>query len=94
MKRAEKKLVELYFRNGCIRSPNEVRVGQDGHRKYKKGYEIRWTAKDEAEEKMIKNLLSRAGFTAGKPYFKRSQTILPVYGKAAFLRFQKLLSDY
>ncbi len=94
MKRAEKELVKLFLRNGCLRSPSDERQEQEGHRKYKKGYELRWTAMDAQETEKILDLLSKVGFKVGKPYPKRTQTILPVYGKSAVLRFQKLLAAY
>ena len=94
MKRSEKKLVELFLRNGCLRYPSDERQEQDGHQKYKKGYEIRWTAMNAQEYELIAALLSETGFVAGKPYPKRKRTILPVYGKEALLRFQALLAAY
>ena len=94
MKRAEKKLVKLFLRNGCMRYPNEERQKSDGVQKYKKGYEVRWTAVDRTELTEIKGFLEKAGFVAGNDYPKRKHFIQPVYGKDAVFRFQELLAQY
>ncbi|HFA48996.1 MAG TPA: hypothetical protein ENJ95_08265 [Bacteroidetes bacterium] len=95
MKKEEKKLVELYLRNGYMRCPNQERQKTDGHKKYKKGYEIRWVAKDKKELERMQRWLKKTKFKAGKPYAKGKATYaLPVYGKEAVERLQALLENY
>lgn len=58
----------------------------------KKGYEIRFVAKDRKELSEMKSLLKEAGLAAGKPFDKFNQFVLPVYGKEKYFRFKDMLA--
>ena len=93
MKKTEKRLVQLFLRNGCIRMPNETRKEEEGGKKYKKGYEVRLCARNKEETDEAEQLLANAGFKAGKPYSKAiNLTVIPVYGRGQVEKFQKLLA--
>ncbi|MFD8751530.1 hypothetical protein ACFV0O_11215 [Kitasatospora sp. NPDC059577] len=68
---------------GYVRRPDPARrSGEKGHT-YKKGWEVRFTARSEAEIAEIRNLVVAAGFAPARPFFKGHQLIQPVYGMAA-----------
>jgi hypothetical protein len=68
---------------GYVRQPDPARRnGGDGHT-YKKGWEVRFTARTEAEIAEIRDLVIAAGFAPARPFFKGHQLIQPVYGIAA-----------
>jgi hypothetical protein len=94
MKRSElSELMGFYTRNGCLRAPNKERQKLEGGY-YKHGYEVRLVAKNRAELLKIRSLLRIAGFEVGRPFKKRSQTILPIYGKESYFTFLELLSRF
>jgi hypothetical protein len=85
------RLLRRYFlRNGYTRSVDEVRRERDGHRVYKKGYEIRFVAFSEDEAQQIFEALGVAGFRPGSPWLKFGRIIVPVYGKA---QTERLLAE-
>jgi hypothetical protein len=90
---AQEELVRLFLRNGCIRHPKPERL-KEGHRNYKKGYEIRWTALNRDEEFTIIRMLSKLGFKHGKPFKKVNRIIIPVYGLDSLTEFQKILTRF
>ncbi|MFD9062545.1 hypothetical protein ACFVZ3_13605 [Kitasatospora purpeofusca] len=68
---------------GYVRRPDPARrSGAQGHT-YKKGWEVRFTARSEAEIAEIRDLVVAAGFAPARPFFKGHQLIQPVYGMAA-----------
>ncbi|MEW1909721.1 hypothetical protein AB0442_14855 [Kitasatospora sp. NPDC085895] len=68
---------------GYVRRPDLARRNSaDGHT-YKKGWEVRFTARTEAEITEIRDLVIAAGFAPARPFFKGHQLIQPVYGIAA-----------
>ncbi|GAA2799140.1 hypothetical protein RMN57_15345 [Kitasatospora sp. CM 4170] len=68
---------------GYVRRPDPARrSGAEGHT-YKKGWEVRFTARSEAEIAEIRDLVVAAGFAPARPFFKGHQLIQPVYGMAA-----------
>lgn len=68
---------------GYVRQPDLARRGgEDGHT-YKKGWEVRFTARTEQEIAEIRELVIAAGFAPARPFFKGHQLIQPVYGIAA-----------
>ncbi|MGW4893412.1 hypothetical protein ACWEQL_14280 [Kitasatospora sp. NPDC004240] len=68
---------------GYVRRPDPARrTGEQGHT-YKKGWEVRFTARSEAEIAEIRDLVVAAGFAPARPFFKGHQLIQPVYGMAA-----------
>jgi len=91
-KSVKMQLQYLFRRNGYLRVPNKTRRKKDGQ-KYKKGYEIRFVAKNEKELKKIHALLSKAGFKTGKQFSKGSQLVQPVYGKKFYEKFRSFISN-
>lgn len=89
----EIQLAQFFHRNGCMRLPNETRRQEEGPRKYKKGYEIRLVARNEAELEELGRLLQEAGFKLGRPYQKGKQTVQPIYGRQAIERFRQMMSQ-
>ena len=87
---ARRRLAAYFARNGYVRRKNPERAEADGQ-SYKKGYEIRLVAADEAELEEIGRLLLEAGFKAGRPYAKARRWALPIYGKRAVERFMALV---
>ncbi|WP_441245913.1 hypothetical protein [Kitasatospora sp. McL0602] len=68
---------------GYVRQPDLARRnGEDGHT-YKKGWEVRFTARNEQEIAEIREVVTAAGFAPARPFFKGHQLIQPVYGIAA-----------
>ncbi|MFC8718109.1 hypothetical protein [Kitasatospora sp. NPDC057198] len=68
---------------GYVRQPDPARRGGEDGRTYKKGWEVRFTARSEAEITEIRELVAAAGFAPARPFFKGHQLIQPVYGIAA-----------
>ncbi|MFF3597678.1 hypothetical protein [Kitasatospora indigofera] len=67
---------------GYVRQPDLARrSGEQGHT-YKKGWEVRFTARTEDEIAEIRDLVVAAGFAPARPFFKGHQLIQPVYGMA------------
>ena len=80
-------LREYFERNGYVRTQNTKRLVQEGYRKYKKGDEVRLTARDDQELDRIQTLLLEADFRPGRPFVKGSQYRIPIYGRDAVSRF-------
>lgn len=87
-----KKLADFFLRNGYLRVPSEKKSKKSKYAD-KKGYEIRFVARNKKELSEMKSLLKDAGFKAGKPFDKFNQYVLPVYGKEQFFRFKNLLAE-
>jgi len=87
-------LSALFERNGYARQQNSDRVSKEGFEKYKKGDEIRLTAKSKQELSQIRSLLQQAGFKPGKPFIKGRQYRLPIYGRGEVERFQKMVKEH
>ncbi|WP_354640712.1 hypothetical protein [Kitasatospora camelliae] len=68
---------------GYVRQPDLSRRSGEEGRTYKKGWEVRFTARTEAEIAEIRELVVAAGFAPARPFFKGQQLIQPVYGIAA-----------
>jgi hypothetical protein len=68
---------------GYVRQPDLSRRNGEEGRAYKKGWEVRFTARSEAEIAEIRELVIAAGFAPARPFFKGHQLIQPVYGIAA-----------
>jgi hypothetical protein len=90
----KRELVHYFERNGYLRMPNDERIENEGHQKYKKGYEIRFVPKTEEEQEEIFGLLQKCSFKAGKVFQKSRQSVIPVYGRKSMDRFQQLLTKY
>lgn len=91
-KAVAKKIAEYFVRNGYFRIPDE-KPAKKKKVVAKKGYEIRFVAKDRKELSEMKSLLKEAGLEAGKPFDKFNQFVLPVYGKEKYFRFKEMLAD-
>lgn len=68
---------------GYVRQPDLSRRNSDRDRSYKKGWEVRFTARTEEEIALIRELVVAAGFVPARPFLKGHQLIQPVYGIAA-----------
>ncbi|MER8185474.1 hypothetical protein [Kitasatospora sp. NPDC094015] len=68
---------------GYVRRPDLARRNSEDGRAYKKGWEVRFTARTEEEITEIRDLVIAAGFAPARPFFKGHQLIQPVYGMAA-----------
>ena len=67
---------------GYVRQPDLARRGGEQGHTYKKGWEVRFTARTEEEIAEIRDLVIAAGFAPARPFFKGHQLIQPVYGMA------------
>ncbi|MCC7291952.1 MAG: hypothetical protein IT449_07825 [Phycisphaerales bacterium] len=83
-------LAKRFRLNGYVRRPNaELRAEAPDH--YKKGYEIRLVADSQVELREVRRLLRAAGFEPGRPFAKSNQWRQPVYGRAAVMRFLRIV---
>ncbi|MFH1048777.1 MAG: hypothetical protein V1732_03890, partial [Patescibacteria group bacterium] len=80
---AGKQLLEFFNRNGYVRRPDLKIRKKIGCDRYKKGWEVRLTAKTDKELDLIRNLLDEVGLKKGKPFKKEKFNIQPIYGKQA-----------
>ncbi|MFL5339598.1 MAG: hypothetical protein ACJ8F7_05460 [Gemmataceae bacterium] len=88
-KQTTKKLLTYFQRNGVVREPNLQRRAEE-KQAYKKGYEVRLTAFDDAELADIRTLLEAAGFKKPAAAFRKGRRwIQPVYGKPAVEWFRQ-----
>lgn len=80
---ARRQLLEYFERNGCVRCPDLKLRKKAGCMQYKKGWEVRLTAKTDGDLNLIGKLLDEAGLKKGKPFKKGNSSIQPIYGKQA-----------
>ncbi len=80
---ARKQLLEFFKRNGCVRCPDLKLRKKAGCMKYKRGWEVRLTAKTDEELDLIGKLLDEVGLKKGKYFKKGKSSIQPIYGKQA-----------
>ena len=85
-------LVNYFLRNGYFRFPDESLREIKGD-DYKKGYEVRFVARDENELQKINSLLNKAGFKIGKAFQKNNKFVQPIYGKDSVEKFKSFLSE-
>ena len=84
----------FYFRrNGYVRRQNTEKLADLGYMGYKKGDEVRLTALDAQELKIIRALLKEAGFRPGRPFLKGRFKRLPIYGRDSVRRFLELVGE-
>jgi len=83
---AIERLVARFTRNGYVRVPQEARKGE-GHKKYKKGWEVRLVFASEAELEEAQRSLRATGMRYGQSFLKGKQWIQPIYGKKAVEAF-------
>jgi len=69
-----------------------VRIKMDKRRKMiRSGWEVRLPSNDDARPRKLLAALSRLEIEPGKPYAKRLQRIIPIYGKYQVERFLQLV---
>lgn len=73
---------EVFARCGFVRAPNPERVTAEGPT-YHKGWEVRFVLDSSREVVELARLLRQTGLRHGSPYLKRTQFVLPVYGRPA-----------
>lgn len=84
---AQRRAVELFHKGACVRTPNEDRL-EEGHQKYKKGWEIRFSVRSRSDASELKRILQSLDLRSGRPYRKHQTTwILPMYGREQVQRF-------
>lgn len=74
-----------------VRKPASDRA-EEGTSVYKKGWELRFVVKTSAEMPKVQRAVKANGFTPGKGFEKANQYVVPVYGRAAVLFFEKHLN--
>lgn len=83
----QRRAVEVFLNGACVRTPSEERR-EEGHDKYKKGWEIRFSVRSRAEATEVRRTLDAAGLQPGRPYRKHKTTwIVPMYGRDQVTRF-------
>lgn len=83
-----RRLGRFYNRNAYCRRPDEARQ-QEGHRSYRKGWEVRLVLKDEDEVGLVSGLVRQVGLNPGKAFQKGRKWIVPIYGQEAVESFQE-----
>ncbi len=86
------KLVYLFNRNGYVRQQDKKRWKAEGTSNYKKGSEVRLLVKTEDELAELQELLARAHFVFGTPFYKGAQYCQPIYGKQQVERFLSMVA--
>jgi len=76
----QRRLARFYQRNAYTREPQPLRL-LEGHRAYRKGWEVRFILRDLDEVTIVESLLRQLGFHPGKPFAKHSNWVVPVYGQ-------------
>lgn len=76
----QRRLARFYRRNAYTREPKAERL-EDGHRSYRKGWEVRFVLRDLDEVTIVEGLLRQLGFNPGKPFAKHRRWVVPVYGE-------------
>ena len=87
----QERLKFFFERNGYLRFPDPIRQDEEGHTKYKKGYEARLVAHDDTELAEIRSLLEQTDFKLANSHVKANRHIQPIYGKEAVERFCKMI---
>jgi hypothetical protein len=83
-------ITAFFKRNGYVRFQNPERLNE-GHQNYKKGNEVRLVANSDEELAHIQELLHTLAFTSGRPFAKRRQFNIPIYGREQISRFLSLV---
>lgn len=84
-------MAHFFHRNSYVRRVNAERRRTEGQ-KYKKGYEVRLTAKSPSELTTLRRLLHQAGFKVARPFAKGRQFRQPLYGRQEVARFLALVA--
>lgn len=88
-----RRLGRFFQRNSYCRRPDADRQ-QEGHRSYRKGWEVRLVLKDVDEVGLVSTLIRRVGLNPGKAFQKGRKWIVPIYGEEAvtsFLEWRELV---
>jgi len=86
-------LKKIFLRNGYVRVKDEDKLKANGSQNYKKGYEIRFVPKDDAELELLQTAIATLGFYVGRTFEKHGHVIQPLYGKTITLEFQELKNN-
>ena len=89
-RKAQQILREFFLRSGYLRLRNGDKLAKHGSQEYKKGFEIRFVARDEKELELIRASISALNFTLSESYISNRRFIQPLYGKTITLKFKKL----
>lgn len=84
---AQRRAVDFFHNGACVRTPNEDRL-DEGYRRYKKGWEVRFSVHSRSEATELRRVLVAAGLRSGRSYRKHQTTwIVPMYGRDQVTRF-------
>lgn len=83
-------LEEFFLRSGYLRIRNENQLEEYGSQKYKKGFEIRFVARNINELELIRNSITALSYKLSKSYISNNRFIQPLYGKEITLKFKKI----
>ncbi|SEF78825.1 hypothetical protein SAMN03080598_01411 [Algoriphagus boritolerans DSM 17298 = JCM 18970] len=89
-KLALKILKKVFLRNGYVRIKDSSRIEESKTQKYKKGYEVRLVAKDEAELARIRVAIFSLDLYVAKSFLKGNQMVQPIYGEEITRKFEKI----
>ena len=85
---ASRRLARWFAEHGWAQTPPDPGLRKDRKETYKRGYEIRLSARpDELAE--LQRLLVLAGYKPGKHFPKGRRLVVPLYGKEQVQRFLK-----
>jgi len=83
---AIRRLARWFDEHGWTQTPPDPKLRRDFKETYKRGYEIRLSARPN-ELRELRRLLIRAGFEPGKHFAKGRRLVVPLYGKEQVERF-------
>ena len=83
-------LKKVFLRNGYLRIKDSSRIEESKTQKYKKGFEVRLVANDEAELELIRAAISALDLHVAKSFQKGKQMVQPIYGEEITRKFEKL----
>jgi hypothetical protein len=83
-------VADLFGRPGYVRVPNPERQQKDGHRRYKKGWEVRLVAADEAEVRLLERMAATLDYAPGASFRKGRKFVVPIYGESAVRAFRRV----
>ncbi len=90
---ASYELAAHFRQHGYVRFQNPERLENEGSQVYKKGNEVRLTARSQAELEYIQKLLRILGYTVARPFQKGAQFRQPIYGRAQIEAFLALVGS-
>lgn len=87
--RAMKSLRRLFARTGYIRHRSTDQLETHGTTRYRKGSEVRFVLRTDAELHRVRRWLTLIGLTPAKPYTLPGRVVQPVYGESAVRVFAR-----